>query len=128
MCLFFWLRWLRTQVNSWLQPIMREKDHEVNDDVPLHAGGCGCHEQHFHYWCILCPHILEGNCVGIPSLNYRLMWNSGCNGYNDAKHEVPALVSCLFSFPFLPTRFGSYMVPGKQDAHGLRFGLWCFRN
>merc|ERR1712007_121351 len=38
-------------------------------------------------------------------------------------NKAPVVVSCVFSFLFLPTRFGSYVVPGKQVAHGLRLGL-----
>merc|ERR550537_352923 len=103
---------------------MQRKRREVNDDVSLHVGGCCCHEQHFHYWCILCPHIHEGYCLGVPSRNYCLSPHSGCNSDDDAELEAPALDACVCSFFFLPTRFGSYVGPGEQVAHGLRLGIW----
>merc|ERR1711874_894761 len=74
---------------------------EANDNVSLHLGGCCCHEQHFHYWCILCPHIHEGYCLGVPSRNYCLSPHSGCNSDDDAELEAPALDACVCSFFFL---------------------------
>jgi len=47
---------------------------------------------------------------------------SACLG-DDAEHNAPPVVSCEFGFLFLPSRFGSYMGFGKQNAHGLRLGI-----